>query len=160
MNTALNSLWATGCPIRRMGITLCPRAVGRNNEPGMSHDTPILQTESLASSRVEECEKTNMDAHYIPESEPNTYITYLILIIATCTAEETEALESFFSNAHGCIKVEAGDPCQLSAWGHQSLCLPIPPQGNRCWARRFCWILRQRIEGKHLSFQREEDQER
>lgn len=61
----------------------------------MSHDTPILQTELLASSRVEGCEKTNMDTHYIPESEPNAYVTYLILIITTCTAEETEALGSW-----------------------------------------------------------------
>ena len=76
----------------------------------MSHDTPIPQTELLASSRVEGCEKTNVDTHYIPESEPNTFVTYLILIITTCTAEETEALESWlmYSNAHGCEKWKLG----------------------------------------------------
>lgn len=77
-----------------MGTMLCPRAIERNNKIGISHEKPILQTELLASSRVEGCKKTNMDTHYIPESEPNTYVTYLILTITTCTAEETEALES------------------------------------------------------------------
>lgn len=34
-----------------------------------------------------------MGTYYIPGCEPNTSVTYLILIITAWTAEETEALE-------------------------------------------------------------------
>lgn len=59
----------------------------------MSLTHRFLQTELAASSRVKERGKgvSKWGTHHIPGSEPNTYVTYLILIITACTAEETEA---------------------------------------------------------------------
>lgn len=62
--------------------------------------------------------------------------------------------------AHGRVWLGVRDGCQVSALHHQSLGAPIPPQENQWGARGLAGFWDCEWKEKHLSFQREKDQER
>lgn len=166
MNTVLNSLWATACPSEDRNNASVQELMGgiKGQEASLTHRFYKQKCQQVLGEK-ERGKGVRELVTWAPATSLglSQHLCYLFNPYNHCrTAEETEALERLADVLKGTWPCASGgeDPCQVSAWHHQSPCLPITPQENQWWARGFAGFWESERKEKHLSFQREKDQAR
>lgn len=150
VNTALSKLQAAR---RKNGENafvqgLCGGIKGQDC-PWYTDLTNRIVRSSRVGGKRHGSEGTNLGPHHIHGSEPNPYVTYLTLIITTCPAEGTEALESWLTHStHVSVYKRESVICANSGLASPKPESSYPATRKSVVDKGFCWILRQRIEGK------------